>query len=277
MTPEPTPAASRQALGARIEVRRCHTLEEFHACVELQKRVWGGADIDVVPLPLFVVAAETGGQVLAAFAGTAEPENIVGFTLAVPGARQGKPYLHSHMTAVREDWRDRGVGRQLKLLQRHDALARGIALVEWTFDPLELKNAYFNLVRLGAIVRRYLPNCYGLTTSPLHGGMPTDRLMAEWWLRSPRVIAALGEPVSALDRAGTQHAASVAGHADKSMLRVHVPVEMDEFRRSDRQRALRVQGEVREQFQHCFARGYAAIDLERTSDGGNYLLEPWTG
>src|ERR1700689_114357 len=91
------------------------------------------------------------------------------------------------MTAVLQNYRDRGIGRRLKLFQREDALQRGIHLVEWTFDPLEVKNAYLNFMRLGAIARRYLPNCYGVTTSPLHGGMPTDRLIAEWWLDSPRV------------------------------------------------------------------------------------------
>ena len=156
--PEGARATPLEAPGAQIRVRHCHGLEEFHACVELQWRVWGGADIDLVPLPLFVLAAETGGQVLGAFAGAAEAGKMVGFTLAIAGAREGKPYLHSHMTAVLEEHRDRGVGRQLKLFQRQDALDRGIELVEWTFDPLELRNAYFNLVRLGAIVRRLLPN-----------------------------------------------------------------------------------------------------------------------
>ncbi len=273
MTPEGSEAASLEAPRARIEVRHCHGLEEFQACVEVQKRVWGGADIDVVPLPLFVVAAKTGGQVLGAFGGVPEASNLVGFTLALAGVHQGKAFLHSHMTAVLEGYRDRGVGRQLKLLQRQDALGRGIELVEWTFDPLELKNAYFNLVRLGAVVRRLLPNCYGITTSPLHGGMPTDRLMAAWWLRSPRVEKALGE--TGESSAGAQHTVPAQQKTDKTLVRIYVPAGMDDIRQKDRSQALRVQREVREQFQSWFGRGYAATALERTADGGNYLLEPW--
>jgi len=111
--------------------------------------------------------------------------------MAIAGWRNRKPFLHSHMTAVSAAHRDRGIGRQLKLFQRADALARGISLIEWTFDPLVTKNAYFNFMRLGAIARRYIPNAYGITTSPLHGTLPTDRLVAEWHLRSPRVLRVL--------------------------------------------------------------------------------------
>src|SRR6266478_8424150 len=168
-------------------IRPCHGIEEFEACLYVEREVWKSSDLDVVPIPLFVVASETGGQVLGAFQGA----ELVGFTLAIAGWRARKPFLHSHMTAVLDGRRDRGVGRRLKLYQREDALARGIGLVEWTFDPLVTKNAYFNFTRLGAIARRYLPNIYGITTSPLHGSLPTDRLVAEWHLRSPRVTRVL--------------------------------------------------------------------------------------
>src|SRR5262245_66388141 len=104
---------------------------------------------------------------------------MAGFTLALAGLREGKPLLHSHLTAVLEEYRNLGIGRRLKLFQRQDALGRGIELVEWTFDPLEIKNAYFNLVRLGAIARRFLPNCYGITPSPWTGCLPHHRPNAE--------------------------------------------------------------------------------------------------
>src|SRR5580704_13004190 len=143
MTPTPE---SRGSSSGEITVRHCHGLAEFNDCFLLQQKVWGETELDV-PRPLFVVAAETGGQVLGAFDGS----NMVGFTLAFPGYRDGTPLLHSHMTAVLAGYRDRGIGRRLKLLQREDALQRGIYLVEWTFDPLEVKNAYLNFMRLGAI------------------------------------------------------------------------------------------------------------------------------
>src|SRR5439155_17410182 len=108
-------------------------------------------------------------------------------------ARAGHSYLHSHMLAVRQKYRNSGLGRKVKLFQREDALARGFELIEWTFDPLEIKNAYLNVERLGAIARRYTINQYGITSSPLQGGLPTDRLVAEWWLRSERVNGLLND------------------------------------------------------------------------------------
>jgi len=166
-----------------VVLRRCHGIEEFRACVALQKEVWNFTDAELVPLRMFVVADKVGGQVMGAFTG----DTMVGFALSVPGTRTGHVYLHSHMLAVRKDHRNGGLGRRLKLMQREDALARGIELIEWTFDPLEIKNAYLNLEKLGAVVRRYNINQYGITSSPLQGGLPSDRLIAEWWLKSKRV------------------------------------------------------------------------------------------
>lgn len=238
-----------------VNVRYCHTLEDFEACMALEREVWGSAEIDVVPLPIFVVAAHTGGQVLGAYAG----DRLVGFTLAMAGYRDG-PFLHSHMTAVTADFRDRGVGRQLKLFQRQDALQRGIPRVEWTFDPLELKNAYFNLERLGAIVRKFIPNAYGITTSHLHSGLPTDRLLAEWWLSSRRAVrCAAGEPVS--KRTG-------------EVIRIEVPAQIGDLRRNQPDEAARIQANLREQFQRWLAKGYAATGIEIDAEKGTYLLEP---
>src|SRR5580704_2159848 len=170
-----------------LDVRHCSKLAEYEECVRLEHAVWGEAI--AVPSALFVVAHHTGGQVVGAF----HDGKMAGFALALAAMRSGKPFLHSHMTAVLAPFRDRGIGRRLKLFQRQDALKRGIDLIEWTFDPLELKNAYFNLEGLGAVVRRFIPNCYGVTESPLHAGLPTDRLVAEWWLGSERVKSILAD------------------------------------------------------------------------------------
>src|SRR5947207_4174252 len=113
--------------------------------------------------------------------------------LALPGHRNGHSYLHSQMLAVRQQHRNGGLGRRLKLYQREDAIARGFELMEWTFDPLEIKNAYLNIEKLGAVARRYNINQYGITSSPLQGGLPSDRLIAEWWLNSRRVERLLAE------------------------------------------------------------------------------------
>ena len=134
------------------------------------------------PAP-FIVAEKIGGQVIGAF----DDGKLVAFALSVPGARGGHSYLHSQMLAVSAEYRNAGLGRRIKFFQREDALACGFELIEWTFDPLEIKNAYLNIERLGAIARRYSVNQYGFTSSPLQGGLPSDRLVAEWWLKSKRV------------------------------------------------------------------------------------------
>ena len=252
-------ASGPSATPGTIVVRHCQGLAEFEECMNIELAVWGDSDLHV-PLPLYVVAEETGGQVLGAFAG----ERMIGFTMALAGVRAGRPILHSHMTAVLEEFRDRGVGKKLKLLQREDALARGIELVEWTFDPLEIKNAHFNLVRLGAIARRYIPNCYGITSSPLHAGLPTDRLMAEWWVESARVKEAVSLQPPAVSKE------TAAGE----VAQISVPAEIARLRDEEPERAAKVQREIGEQFQKWFAQGYAAVGFELGGEGGRYILEP---
>src|SRR3984893_15686702 len=179
-------------MTGNIVIRKCQSLEDFQVCVALQREIWQESDLEIEPVTAFVVAANTGGQVIGAFEGT----RLVGYTLAVAAIRDGVPYLHSHMAGVHADFRDRSIGRFLKLAQRDEALSRNLRLICWTFDPLEFRNAYFNLSRLGAICRTYSPNFYGVTSSPLHRGLATDRLLAEWHLESPRVMAAAaGMPV----------------------------------------------------------------------------------
>jgi predicted GNAT superfamily acetyltransferase len=241
-----------------FHVRNCAALDEFEHCVELQRVTW--QESIIVPTALFVVALETGGQVLGAFAGT----EMIGFLMALAGTREGCIFLHSHMTAVLPAWQNRGVGRALKLAQRDDALRRGIQLVEWTFDPLELRNAHFNLRRLGAIARRYIPNLYGITDSPLHAGLPTDRLLAEWHLESPRVVHALARETPPKSAASSSEA----------VVRIRIPVDIGELRAHDRSAALREQSRIRAEFERWFALGYTAVDLQRDADCASYILVP---
>jgi predicted GNAT superfamily acetyltransferase len=221
-----------------MNVRALTGHAEFAEAVRLQQLVWGFDDLELLPVRFFVVASRIGGQTLGAFDG----DRMGGFLLAIPGIKRntGKQYLHSHMLGVLSEYRDAGVGRMLKLAQREDALARGIGLIEWSFDPFEAKNAYFNLEILGAIVRTYVPNMYGLTGSPLHGDLPTDRCIAEWWIGEPPVKA--------------QTAARVALPARKTR---------------ESQEALA--GEL----QQHFDAGLAVTGFDRSADSGTYLLSPW--
>src|SRR4029077_10843008 len=228
-------AGAKAGTHSAITVRKCTTLAEFRACVSLQREIWAEAVLEIEPTSLFVVAAHTGGQVLGAFDG----DRLVAYTLAVVGLDHHTPFLHSHHTGVQPDYRDRGVGRTIKLFQRDEALGRGIRLIQWTFDPLELRNAHFNFNRLGAIARTYHPDLYGVTTSPLHRGLATDRLVAEWQLDSPRVVAALGgivkEPASA-------------------PATIELPDELDRWKVDDPEQVRRVQQHVREEFTKWFGR-----------------------
>ena len=241
-----------------ILIRRCHGLEELRACVALQKEVWNFSDAELVPLRMFVVADKVGGQVMGAFDG----EVMVGFALSVPGTRSGHVYLHSHMLAVRKDHRNGGLGRRLKLLQREDALARGIELIEWTFDPLEIKNAYLNIEKLGAIARRYNINQYGITSSPLQGGLPSDRLIAEWWLKSKRVetLLATGKNPPFATEGG-----------------ITVPAPIYEWKAAPetRGKAQEVQERNREQFLRAFSQGLAVLGYERDDGNGKFVLGRW--
>jgi predicted GNAT superfamily acetyltransferase len=242
-----------------VVIRNCQGLDELRACVALQKEVWNFSDTDLVPLRMFVVAEKVGGQVMGAFAGN----EMVGFALSVPGTRSGHVYLHSHMLAVRKDHRNSGLGRRLKLLQREEALSRGIELIEWTFDPLEIKNAFLNIEKLGAIVRRYNINQYGITSSPLQGGLPSDRLIAEWWLKSKRVETRM---------------AGGKNPPNESQTEINVPAQIYEWKAAPetRREAQAVQERNREQFLRAFDQGLAVLGYDRDAEGnGKFLLGRW--
>ena len=247
----------RTPAGTEVVLRHCQTMDEFEACVELQVKTWGYNDGDVIPRRVFIVAQRIGGQVVGAFAG----EEMVGFAMSLPGVKPGKDpgaepaaYLHSHMLAVTPEARNSGIGRKLKLFQRDDALARGIRLMEWTFDPLEIKNAFLNIHRLGVIVRSYTPDFYGVSSSRLQGGLPTDRLHAEWWMDSSRVKAILsGVPYTPPEIQET----------------IVVPRQLSEWKASAAgvSRAMEVQSDNRRHFQDAFARGLAVVGFRVDSEG----------
>ena len=242
-----------------ILIRSVHDLDEMRACVALQKEVWNFSDAELVPLRMFVVAEKIGGQVIGAFAAA----EMIGFALALPGFRDSRSYLHSHMLAVRKQHQNAGLGRRIKLFQRDDALVRGFALIEWTFDPLEIKNAYLNIEKLGAIARRYSVNQYGITSSPLQGGLPSDRLVAEWWLRSKRVEATL--------KTGNKP-------SFEAQQAISVPAQIYEWKASaaTRAQAKEVQERNRKQFLRAFKEGLTVLGYDRDSQAnGKFLLGRW--
>jgi len=258
-----------------ILIRECHGHEELQACVQLQEETWGYDPTDVIPRKAFLVMQKVGGQIIGAFdtdlpgaPPDGDSQSLVAFAMSLPGVKTGEKntmppmaYLHSHMLAVRETYRDRGLGAQLKLEQRREALARGIKYMEWTFDPLEIKNAWLNIHKLGAIVRTYRVNFYGVSSSRLQGGLPTDRFVAEWCLDSPRV------------------AATLEGHPAPCQIeeRILVPASIYQWKASDenRERALATQLENRLKLQNAFQRGLAILGFNRDAEGnGIFELGP---
>ncbi len=240
-----------------IEVRSLTENCEFQEAVALQKTIWGFEEIELLPVRLFVVATKVGGQVFGAF----DQGRMVAFLLSIPGLKpQGKYYLHSHMMGVLSDYRNAGIGRMLKLKQREEALSRDIAVVEWTFDPLEVKNAFFNIERLGVVVRRYVLNQYGTTTSALHGGLPTDRCVAEWYLDEDRVTGLL-------DSGKFMRPPEAA--------RIEVPTAIQDWKLSNPARAREAQASISAQFQEHFRNGLAVVGFERGEDKGTYILGKW--
>lgn len=243
---------------AVLSIRRVSELAEFDRCVELETAVWGYDPKDMIPRRMFLLASRIGGQVLGAYEG----DEMVGFAMALPGFRAGQPYLHSHMLGVLPAYRNAGLGRRLKLAQREDALERGFALMEWTFDPLEIRNAYLNICKLGAVVRRYRRDFYGPSSSPLQGGLPTDRVYAEWWLGSQHV----------------QHTLAGGPDAVDTQLTVDVSANIYEWKASAlyRKTARQLQDNNASSFERAFARGLAVLGFRRSENGdGRYLLGPW--
>lgn len=270
-----------------ILIRECRGFDELEACVQMQIETWGYDQSDVIPRKAFLVAQKIGGQVIGAFdtdLPLAQPEggaeSLVGFAFALPGMKTSasastclsaevrpsdgnpRPYLHSHMLAVREGYRNRGLGRQLKLKQRDEALARGIRHMEWTFDPLEIKNAFLNIHKLGAIVCGYHVDFYGVSSSRLQGGLPTDRLMAQWHLDSARVKAILE---------GRQATSCIIEE------QITVPASIYDWKASEegRKHALAVQLENREKFRRAFSKGLAVLGYLKDANGnGVFQLGP---
>jgi predicted GNAT superfamily acetyltransferase len=229
-----------------MTIRPLTELTEFGQCVDLQRDCFGMTDIDLLPKRFFVVLNSLGGLVLGALDGN----KVIGFLNTMPAVRDGALYWYSQVMAVAKDYWNSGIGMQLKFAQRDHAHQRGIQRIEWTFDPRESKNAYFNLEKLGAIVRRYYVNYYGDISSVLHSGLDSDRVVAEWWIEQPRV-----KPTG-------------------DVRRVFIPADIQFLKRQSLDSAKDVQTRVREQFLKNLQDDYFAAGFERTDEWSAYLFMP---
>ncbi|HLT27672.1 MAG TPA: hypothetical protein VK047_13385 [Zeimonas sp.] len=268
-------------------LRDYHTLDECRRIVELEKTIWGYTDSeDLVPAIMLFLTAKRGGILIAA---ERADGSLAGFAFSMASIVDGKPAQWSHMMGVVPECRATGLGRTLKLAQRARALALGVDLIEWTFDPLQAVNAHLNFAKLGTIATTYEINIYGDSSSALHRGTPTDRLIAEWWIRRPHVERRISAgPLIARDRSATEAISlnpPVAGERwqrpgpvtpapeGARRLLIHVPARFTEMQQSEPDLALEWRMQTRELFTSCFARGYRAVDFLRHRDeGGAYLL-----
>lgn len=269
------------------------SLEQFREVERLEGEIWG--PIDLVPVPIMAVSVRRGAVLVGAYDGP----RLAGFVYSFPALRPhpfapashpSAPASHwSHMLGVHPDYRGAGLGRALKLAQRERVLALGLELIEWTYDPLQALNAHLNFVTLGTIVEEYEENVYGESASPLHGGLPTDRFVCQWWIARPHVARRLNR--ESLTLVSHEVAAApvandtsvVGGRLDCGDLRlglsdrrvaVDIPLDYTEMLSEDPERARRWRFRTRELFTHYFSRGYRVVDfgLHREQARGRYLL-----
>jgi predicted GNAT superfamily acetyltransferase len=271
------------------QIVRLNSTEQLKRCEEVQEKIWGS---DPIPYTLLRAIQDSGGLVLGAYDDRGE---MIGVLVGFLGMKEGRLVHYSHICGVVEEARFRDVGFQLKSEQRRFALSQGLDLVVWTFDPLQGANAYFNLHKLGAVARRYLRNYYGLMEDRLNAGMESDRLLAEWWIRSGRVEASLrGErpfrSVGQLLEQGAELATvteevapglrRLASHAlglKAGALLIEIPESINAIKQRDLGLAIEWRNRTRELFEHYLSRGYVATDLisEKQGEGRRnfYLLE----
>lgn len=269
-------------MSNEIIYRRLSQQEEFFHCEVLQQETWGFADLSVVPAHILITFQKRGGLVLGAFDG----DVMAGFVYGHVGHQYGMATHNSIMSAVRPEYRNRGIAYQLKIEQRKMALEQGFSLMTWTFDPLQALNAHFNLNKLGVIVREYFCNIYGVFRDEINKGLPTDRFGVEWWMDSPRVELRLSEGVRPQappvphnaplldDRELLTPGEGVPQVDGCNQLHLGIPISIDELKSKDAELALQWRYHIRGWFEAALAAGFIvhAFTLDRQRKMGVYTL-----
>ena len=269
-----------------ILIRDLTSIDDFKAVVELERAIWGYTDnADLVTVPVFIFTVHRGASLIGAF----DAGRMVGFAYAVVGMKDGRAMLWSHMTGVLPEHRG-GLGYRLKLAQRERALAQGYELIEWTFDPLQAMNAHFNFAKLGCVADEYAANFYGESTSTLHRGTPTDRLVASWRIGEPHVVRRLEQSPALRARAHEVGEAPVANvtvmdgewrkvktidlTVKDRRVWIEIPTGFTQMQQQAPDRALQWRLDARQIFEHYFGQRYRAVDfvLQREQGFGRYLL-----
>ncbi len=255
----------------------------MRAVEELQKEVWGLPDLDVVPLSHLVAAKAAGGILLGAF----DRETLIGFVYGFVSYEQGRIAHHSHMLAVKPAFRNFDLGHRLKLVQRERALAQGMDVMTWTFDPLQSLNAYFNLNKLGVIADRYFINFYGADAASFLHRNGTDRLWVTWLLPSSRVSRRLEGTVPALEVENviplvqlgiddSPHRNDLIEGLSHEQALIEIPADINALERRSGELAFEWREATRWAFTEAIATGYLVTNFYRQGRGeqrlGTYLL-----
>jgi predicted GNAT superfamily acetyltransferase len=233
---------------ATVTIRQIDDVAEMRAVEHLQKEVWGIPDLDVVPLTQLVAAKEAGGTLIGAFYDGV----LVGFVYGFPSFEFGKHAHHSHMLAVKPEYRNLDLGRQLKLAQRDHVLAQGVDLITWTFDPLQSLNAHFNFNKLGVVADRYLVDFYGADPASFLHQTGTDRLWVSWFVSEPR--------------------SSLIFDSNDSIT-IEIPGDINSLAQQQPQTAMKWREETRRAFTNAIKAGYVVVGFTRENDVGKYLLQ----
>jgi predicted GNAT superfamily acetyltransferase len=233
-----------------IEIRECKTVKELTDCVHLQREVFALPELEISPVRHFVVTHHAGGFTLGAYF----QEKLVGFTLSVPAILRGEKAFYSHMTAVDKNFQSHGVGAKLKWKQREKSLEEDIKFIKWTFQPVMARNAYFNLEKLGAVIKEYKPNFYGTDYPGSSGqsekpGLDSDRLFAEWQLESEKVktLAKGGEFVEKTE----------------IVSKIEIPNDWNNLVKSNPHKAVAEQNRIKVEFQTAFSKNLICCGFER--------------
>ena len=271
-----------------FSIRPLTTVAEFRACEAMQQQVWAMPDdLEVVPLHLLITVQRNGGLLLGAFDG----DDLVGFVFGFPGVSSNGKLKHcSHLMGVASSYQSRGVGYKLKLAQREFVLDQGIDLITWTYDPLESRNAYLNIHKLGCVCRTYARDYYGPLTDGLGAGLPSDRFQVEWWIASERVrqclagdsVRRLADPivqvnVTARTAKGCLVPGAISLNENARTIRFEIPADHQALKAAAPALALEWRLAVRRISEAYFAAGYAVTDFyhHRTHEGGRsyYILQ----
>ena len=267
-----------------IEIRPFETIEDFQACVEFQGDTWGGNFTERVPVAILKVSQRLDGIAAGAYSHTGQ---LLGFVFGMTGVQKGEVVHWSDMLAVRPELRNSGLGVKLKAYQRTTLLDRGINKMHWTFDPLESKNAYVNLIKLGATSQEYIRDIYGQTDSPLHSGIGTDRLVATWIMDSDRTLNRMqgkltGSPQDLDDKPPSVFEVQTNANLVRPMqpnldltepsLLVPIPTSIQRLKKESLELAIKWRIAVRNALTFYINNGYEVRELVRRSEYSEYLL-----